>query len=128
MLPDFDKLEAKKTGTIENFELSIKDRNDHFGIVFSGYLKVAEKGEYIFASKSDDGSRLTLSGEELVLSDGLHAMISVPSKPVMLSPGFYPIEVQYFEGTYGEGIEISSYSQSDGKWNRIPKSMLFRLK
>lgn len=128
MLPDFDKLEAKKTGTIENFELSIKDRNDHFGIVFSGYLKVAEKGEYIFASNSDDGSRLTLSGEELVLSDGLHAMISVPSKPVILSPGFYPIEVQYFEGTYGEGIEISVYSQSDGKWNRIPKSMLFRLK
>ena len=128
MLPDFSKLEVKKTGTIENFDLSIKDRNDHFGIVFSGYLKVAEKGEYIFASKSDDGSRLTLAGEELVLNDGLHAMVSVPSKPVLLSPGFYPIEVQFFEGTYGEGIEISSYSPVDGKWNRIPKSMLYRRK
>jgi len=43
----------------------------------------------------------------------------------MLSPGFYPIEVEFFEGTCGEGIEISSCSPVDGKWNRIPKSMLY---
>jgi hypothetical protein len=82
----------------------------------------------LFATKSDDGTRLTLAGEELVLNDGLHAMISVASKPVLLSPGFYPLEVQFFEGTYGEGIEISILSPADGNWSRIPKSMLYRRK
>jgi hypothetical protein len=49
-LPDFSKLEVKKTGTVENFGLSVQGQRDNFGIVFSGYLKIAEKGEYIFAT------------------------------------------------------------------------------
>ena len=48
MLPDFGKLEAKKTGVVEDIGLSIQDQRDNFGIVFSGYLKIAEKGEYLF--------------------------------------------------------------------------------
>jgi hypothetical protein len=128
LLPDFSKLKVKKAGTVEDFSLSVKSRNDHFGIVYTGYVKIAEKGEYLFSTKSDDGSRLILAGQEIALNDGEHAMISVSSKPVLLSPGFYAIEVQFFESVYSEGLEISSYSPVDGKWNRIPKSMLFRRK
>jgi hypothetical protein len=128
MLPDFGKLEAKKTGSLKDFDLSIKDRNDYFGIVYSGYLKVETEGEYIFATKSDDGSRLTLAGKEIVLNDGLHGMKTVASKPVLLSPGFYSLEVQYFESRQREGIEISVYSTANGKWSRIPKSMIYRRK
>jgi DUF1680 family protein len=127
-LPDFSKLEVKKKGTVENFELSMQDQNDNFGVVFSGYLKITEKGEYTFSTRSDDGTRLTLAGKQLVLNDGVHDFISVPSKPVLLSPGFYPLEVEFFEGSGGEGLEISTYSPVDGKWNRIPKSILYRHK
>ncbi|MDE0838633.1 MAG: glycoside hydrolase family 127 protein [Kiritimatiellae bacterium] len=128
VLPDFSELTAKKTGTVGHFDLSIKSRNDNFGVVFSGYLKIAEKGQYIFATRSDDGSNLRFAGKEIVSNDGLHAMISVSSKPLILSPGFYPIEVEFFESTYGEGLEVSVYSPSDGQWKQIPKSMLYRLK
>ena len=55
-------------------------------------------------------------------------MISVPSQPVLLSPGFYPLEVEYFEGGGGEGLEVHTYSPADGSWIRIPKSMLYRRK
>jgi DUF1680 family protein len=127
-LPDFGKLQVKKTGTVENFALSIQEQRDNFGIVFRGYLKIAEKGEYIFATRSDDGTRFTLAGEALVLNDGIHGMISVPSQPVLLSPGFYPLELEFFEGGGGEGLEISTYSPADGSWSRIPKSMLYRHK
>jgi len=127
-LPDFSKLEAKKTGTVEDVGLSVQDQRDNFGIVFSGYLKIAEKGEYILATRSDDGTRLTLAGKELILNDGIHDMISVPSRPILLSPGFYPLEVEYFEAGGGEGIEVHTYSPADGSWNRIPKSMLYRRK
>ncbi len=127
-LPEFSKLKVEKKSTVENFELSMKDQNDNFGVVFSGYLKITEKGEYMFSTRSDDGTRLTLAGKQLVLNDGIHDFISVPSKPVLLSPGFYPLEVEFFEGSGGEGLEISTYSPVDGKWNRIPKSMLYRHK
>jgi|GEM_PF-1633365 len=127
-LPDFSTLEVKKTGTVENFDLSIRGQNDNFGIVFSGYLKIAEKGEYIFATRSDDGTRFTLAGKELVLNDGIHDMISVASQPVLLSPGFYPLEVEFFEAGGGEGLEIYTYCPADGNWSRIPKSMLYRCK
>lgn len=127
-LPDFSKLKVEKKGTVENFELSMQDQNDNFGVVFSGYLKITEKGEYMFSTRSDDGTRLTLAGKQLVLNDGVHAMTSVESKPVLLAPGFYPLEVEFFEGSGGEGLEISTYSPVDGKWNRIPKSILYRHK
>ncbi|MDE0597494.1 MAG: PA14 domain-containing protein, partial [Roseibacillus sp.] len=128
MLPDFDKLEAKKTGVVEDIGLSIQDQRDNFGIVFSGYLKIAEKGEYIFSIRSDDGTRVILAGKEIILNDGIHDMIPAPSQPVLLTPGFYRLRLDYFEAVGGEGIEISVYSTADGVWNRIPKSMLYRRK
>ena len=45
-----------------------------------------------------------------------------------MAPGFYPLRLDYFEAGGGEGIEISVYSNADGTWNRIPKSMLYRGK
>ena len=128
MLPDFGKLEAKKTGVVEDIGLSIQDQKDNFGVVFSGYLKIAEKGEYIFSIRSDDGTRVILAGKEIILNDGVHDMIPAPSQPVLLAAGFYPLRLDYFEAGGGEGIELSVYSNADGKWNRIPKSMLYRLK
>ena len=128
MLPDFGKLEAKKTGVVEDIGLSIQDQRDNFGVVFSGYLKIAEKGEYIFSIRSDDGTRVSLAGKEIILNDGVHDMIPAPSQPVLLAAGFYPLRLDYFEAGGGEGLELSVYSNADGKWNRIPKSMLYRLK
>jgi DUF1680 family protein len=127
-LPDFDTLESVKTGTVENFDLSMRDQNDNFGIVFSGFLKIGGKGEYIFATRSDDGTRFTLAGQELVLNDGIHGMVSVTSQPVLLSPGFYPLELEFFEGGGGEALEVWTYSPAEGSWTRIPKSMLYRRK
>ena len=49
-------------------------------------------------------------------------MIPVSSQPVLLVPGSHPLRLDYFEASGEEGIEISSYSPVDGKWNRIPKS------
>ena len=128
MLPDFGKLATKKTGVVEDITLSIQDQRDNFGIVFSGYLKIAEKGEYRFSIRSDDGTRVILGGKEIILNDGIHDMIPVSSQPVLLVPGFYPLRLDYFEASGGEGIELSVYSAADGKWNRIPKSMLYRRK
>ncbi len=127
-LPDFGALTPVKTGVAEEFDISLKNQDDEFGFVFSGFLKIAEKGEYYFATKSDDGSRLSISGQEIVLNDGIHALIGVIGKPIEMAPGYYPIEVEFFERGGGEGLEIQVYSGSEGGWQRISKKALYRSK
>ena len=127
LLPDFDKLTPVKTGTADNFDLSFKNQNDEFGFVFSGYIKIDEAGEYHFATKSDDGSRLLIDGKRIVENDGIHAMIGKNSSAVPLEPGYYPIELSFFERGGGEGLEVLIHT-GQGSWKRVPKEMLYRDK
>jgi len=124
-LPDYSKLSAKKSGVAQDIDLSMRDQNDGYGLVFSGYLKIENDGEYYLAATSDDGSAISLAGEQIVLNDGIHAMISKDSGPLALRAGFYPLEVKYFEKIYNEGLEVSLYD-GNGGWKRIPRNMLFR--
>jgi len=58
VLPDFEHLVPLKTGSVENFDLSVIPRNERIGVRFNGCLKVPEAGLYTFYITSDDGSRL----------------------------------------------------------------------
>jgi signal transduction histidine kinase len=61
-LPDFQKLSPLNTGTVKNFDLSVLLQSEHVGLVFTGFLQVTNNGLYKFFTKSDDGSRLYVSG------------------------------------------------------------------
>jgi signal transduction histidine kinase len=61
-LPDFGRLTPLKTGTVKNFDLSVLPRPEHVGLVFTGFLEVPDDGLYKFFTKSDDGSRLYVTG------------------------------------------------------------------
>jgi len=61
-LPDFHALSPLKTGTVENFDLGVLPQPEHVGLVFTGFLEVTNDGLYKFFTKSDDGSRLYVTG------------------------------------------------------------------
>jgi len=124
-LPEFEKFTPVKAGITDRFGISLRNRNDNFGLVFSGYLKVSEAGDYCFAVRSDDGSRLWIGGKAIIDHDGLHAMTAKQGLPVSLEPGCYPIRLDYFEQGWREGLEVYWYSASSGGWQRIPKDVLF---
>jgi len=126
-LPDFSKLEVKQSGTTEDIDISKRPRRDNFGIVFSGYLKIENDSECYLAATSDDGSAISLAGEQVVLNDGIHPMMSVDSGPLALKAGFYPLEVKFFEASGGEGLDVTIYDGKGG-WKRVPRTMLFRKK
>jgi len=123
-LPDYSKLKPIKEGVSANIDLSPKQKNDDFGLVFTGYLKVAKAGEYGFALKSDDGSKLWISGKEIVDHDGKHPADAKLGLTLSLKPGYYPIKVDYFENIYHEGLELLWYA-GEGGWQRIPNDALF---
>jgi signal transduction histidine kinase len=58
VLPDFENLTAIKSGTVANFDLKVRSRDERSGLRFTGFLKVARDGLYTFYTKSDDGSQL----------------------------------------------------------------------
>jgi signal transduction histidine kinase len=64
-LPDFQQLIPLKTGTVENFDLGVLPQPEHVGLVFTGLLEVTNDGLYKFFTKSDDGSRLYVTGPKM---------------------------------------------------------------
>jgi signal transduction histidine kinase len=75
-LPDFTALTPTRTGTVLNFDVSPKTRNEDVGMQFDGFLNVPRDGVYTFYLKSDDGSDLFVGDNkpvrlEVLGSDGI---------------------------------------------------------
>jgi DUF1680 family protein len=127
-LPDFDTLTPVKKGVTDSFDIGVKNRNDNFGFTFSGFLKITEPGDYSFGINSDDGCRMTISGKEIVFQDGIGIFEAKPCKPITMQPGYYPIEVSFFEGQGGEHLEVFMYGGTGNGWQRIGKERLYHIK
>ncbi len=107
-LPNFDQLTPDKTGYVEDFNLSEKQRNDHYAFRFRSTLLVPVTGTYTFSIASDDGSRILLDGEMIVDHDGPHGFEAAERTATLeLTEGEHAIEVQYFEATGGDALEVT---------------------
>ena len=107
-MPDFSKLKPKKEGKLPSgrFDLSVRDRDDGFGLVFNGDFHCPVDGEYVFATSSDDGSQLFIDGKKVVDNDGLHGEVTREGK-VLLKAGKRRLEVRFFEKTGDESLKVS---------------------
>ena len=111
-LPDFDNLKPETKGKLEKgfIDISLATREFAFGFVFTGVLKVPADGEYTFSVDSDDGSRLTIQGQEVVLYDGIHGTGQPRTGKILLKKGRVPIRVDYFQGPTGAKDLIIKWS------------------
>lgn len=125
-LPDFSNLVPKLEGTTSGFGVEIGNRNDNFGIVFTGKVIIPKTGEYTLHLGSDDGSRLLIDGRQMVIADGIHAH-QFKNASAMLTQGDHQMVVEYFDGSNhntlevlieGEGLE----KQSIGNFLFTPKA------
>ncbi len=109
LLPNFNTLTPNKTGHIDNFSLSPKERNDDFAFKFDGYINIPTTGTYTFETTSDDGSKLYIGEFDeanlLVNNDGLHGNITV-NNTISLTKGVHPITVTFFERNGGENLVV----------------------
>lgn len=124
-LPNFDNLTAVKTGTTAGFDLSIRNRDDNFGLVFTGYINVPTDGEYTFYTTSDDGSKLYIGSNEVVSNDGLHGLQENSGK-ICLKAGKHSIKVTFFENSGGEALEVRYEGPAISK-KLVPNSELYRV-
>jgi len=115
----------KKTGTVSTFDISVRDRDDNFAIVFQGYVNIPVDGNYMFATASDDGSKLYLGAEELVDNDGLHGPAWVISY-MDVKAGKHAIKVTYFERDGGQQLMVN-WEGPGIPAQAIPANRLFHL-
>ena len=66
------------------------------GVIYSGYIKVPEDGEYIFFLNSDDGSVLLIDNIMIVNNDGSHRRRERNGK-IILAKGYHSIVVKHFQ-------------------------------
>ena len=122
-LPNFASQSVRKQGTVANFTVGVRQREENFGIVFSGSIQINSSGNYTFYTRSDDGSKLYIDGKQVVDNDGIHAPRE-RSGSISLSQGRHAIEVRFFERTEGQVLEVR-YAGPGVSKRPIPNNVLF---
>ena len=68
------------------------------GVFLNGYLKMDVAGTYQFKAMSNDGIRVTVNGEIVVLDPTVHSdRFSDSGQVTVDKPGWYPLTVKYFQ-------------------------------
>jgi probable HAF family extracellular repeat protein len=85
-------------GDVSNFYLDMK-----------GYILLTGEQTYTFATTSDDGSLLSISGTTIVDNNFSQGMTERSGTFTAAETGYYAIDVQYFQGGGGAGM-FATYS------------------
>lgn len=104
-LPDFQTLKPVTAGLSSGFDIGVRKRNDGFGLVFSGFLHIPSDGDFRLFLGSDDGSRLQIDGQDVIVNDGIHPH-SVKDGRIKLAKGVHPVRVEYFEQGGEESLTV----------------------
>jgi hypothetical protein len=95
------------------FPLDTPDDDDDFALSVTAQLMIPEDGNYIFGVNSDDGSRLSIDGQTLILDDTLRGPHSIYGH-MDLSAGLHDLELVYFERAGGAEVELFFYDGAGG--------------
>lgn len=108
-LPNFDELKPETVAKVVPplIDIGASTRPDFFGFVFTASLIVPKDGEYTFILDSDDGSRLSIDGKELIEYDGIHGVGKPKRASMQLKQGRYPLRLDYFQGQFGKGLSLA---------------------
>jgi hexosaminidase len=116
-------LDPRRSGIARMIGLPGVQREDEFGLRFTGYVQLPADGIYGFHVTSDDGSRLYIDGELVVDHDGRHTAYT-QSGQVALAEGYHALTLLYFEAAGGQSLE-AEIELPDGSRRPLPAAWLF---
>lgn len=111
-----------KKGRINNFLLTPRQQETDYAFIYEGFIYIETEGSYTFFLKSDDGSHLYVDNQLVVNNDGPHGC-SEKSGAITLTPGTYPIKVDFFQAGGGACLEVR-WSASHISKQLIPDQVL----
>lgn len=111
-------------------EVLTSGHRDGVGAVIDGLLNFPEAGNYTMAIQSNDGVELTIAGQRVISDPTVHAdRYSALATVTITEPGWYPIEMLYFEKRNTATLELYWLppSQTEGGLNFVPPEALAHL-
>ncbi len=105
-LLNFEMLPPLTQGRCYTFDLAkVRKRNENYGLVLKGFLKIEKAGDYTFYTQSNDGSQLKINGQVVVDNDGLHTTKEA-SGNISLIKGLHEFEVDYFQAGGSDSLSV----------------------
>lgn len=99
-------------------DISKAKTEDHFGMIFTGYIYAPIDGLYTFSTRSDDGSVFRIGGLTVVDNDGSHSETTASGR-IALKKGYHPFELLYFEDYEGQYLSLSWIIPGTAKKEKI---------
>lgn len=75
----------------------VADRFEWFAIRYAGSFRIADAGNYAFRISSDDGTKLSIDGKQVIDNDGQHAPKEARGT-LQLTAGDHQMVLEYFQG------------------------------
>jgi hypothetical protein len=122
-LPDFDKLESFDKGIAPIISLADAWRREHYGMRYTGYVKVPADGVYTIFNLSDNGSRVYIHDKLIVDNDGPHGK-KEESGEIALKAGLHPLKVEYYQMEGGKALDVKIEGPQMDRW-RLSEDILF---
>ena len=85
---------------------------NQYAVVSRGTITVSEAGDYVFGLGGDDGGRLRINGENVIVDDSFHGF-TWRTATATLPEGDHEIEWVGFEGGGGSGFELAWIPAAD---------------
>lgn len=124
-LDDIDTYTPDANGVSSNFDVSVRERNNNFALVWEGGIYVPETGEYTFGLNVADGGKLFVDGTEVVDNDGPTNRSSAENVmgDITLDAGVHNIVVMYRQ-RFGTITMQAHYKGPSLNYVTIPNSVL----
>ncbi len=114
-IPDFKSLKPKKEGTVTDFTVAdIAPREDHWALVYNGFIKIEEDNLYIFRVNADDAARFYIGGE--LVADENTKIKGENVGAVALKKGFHPIRIEYLEKEGNQRLRFYVKNKEQDDW------------
>jgi arylsulfatase A-like enzyme len=122
-VPEFRDLSPVASGVSAIPDLAVRPADEHFGIAFSGYLRIATAGAYTFHLASDTGAHFWLHDGHLIDDDFNHGGTAT-SAPVQLAAGLHPYRLYYRHRSGARNLALE-WSGPGIARQPVPASALF---
>lgn len=113
--------ETAVAGLVDAGPLDFNPFKDNFALTASGYLYLEKDDNILLQLSSDDGSRLFLDQQLLIENDGPHGMDPKEAE-VALRAGYHPLQIDYFQGGGGRGLQLKWARSGSPEFKVIPES------
>jgi len=96
----------------------------NFSVEWNGWLRIDRDGQYMFATRSDDGSTIEIDGRVVVDNGGLHAPRR-RSATVAMTTGLHQIRVRFLQATETYEFDASWTPPGEKDESAFPTQQLF---